>query len=366
MTRWPGDEDQEIFQEGPNMGRGKNIMHFAPSVFHCCLMDNTKQVLSYRSGNVSAWQQKLRRKLRQFIGDIPRERVPLNMRSLWKRNHRLGTIEKIVFTSEPYADVPAYVCLPRNMEPPYPFMICLQGHSTGMHNSIAVDINDETKAIKVDGDRDFALGCMSRGLAALCIEQRSLGERCETLQEKVSPHGCHDAVMQGLMLGRTLLSQRVFDVDRAIDYLKTRGDVDFSCLGVMGNSGGGTVSLFSSALLPRIRFAMPSCYFCTFRDSIMSIYHCADNYIPGLYRYAEMADIMGLFAPRPVVVVAGKQDLIFPVSGVRKAFRHLKRIYRAAGAEKHCHLVIGNEGHRFYADLAWPKALAEISKLIEK
>ncbi|KKL53551.1 hypothetical protein LCGC14_2274300 [marine sediment metagenome] len=44
-------------------------------------------------------------------------------------------------------------------------------------------------------------------------------------------------------------------------------------LGVMGNSGGGTITLFSAALLPRPRFAMPSCYFCTFRDSIMSIYH---------------------------------------------------------------------------------------------
>lgn len=338
-------------------------MHFAPSVFHRHLMDNTEQVLAYSGGDLIAWQRRLRRKLRQLVGEIPKKRDSLNVCCLWKRNHPLGTIEKIVFTSEPYADVSAYVCLPRNVKPPYAFMICLQGHSTGMHNSIAVDREDETKTIRVPGDRDFALGCMSRGVAAFCIEQRSFGERRETVQRQVSPHGCHDAVMQGLMLGRTLLSQRVFDVDRGIDYLESRGDVDFKTLGVMGNSGGGTISLFSAALLPRIRLAMPSCYFCTFRDSIMSICHCADNYIPGLYQYAEMADVMGLFAPRPVVIVAGKKDTIFPVSGVRKAFHQLKRIYRAAGAEKHCHLIIGEEGHRFYAKAAWSKALTEISWL---
>ena len=131
-------------------------------------------------------------------------------------------------------------------------------------------------------------------------------------------------------------------------------------LGVMGNSGGGTISVFSAALLPRLKFAMPSCYFCTFRDSIMSIYHCMDNYIPGILNVAEMPDVMGLFAPKPVVLVAAKEDNIFPIKGVRKAFRALKKIYRAAGAEKHCHLVVGSEGHRFYADDAWPKMLKEL------
>ncbi len=329
-------------------------------------MDETEQTLRYDGGDVKKWQRKLRHKLKELVGDMPEERVPLNVRHLWKRDHELGTIEKIVFTSEPYCDVPAYLCIPRNAEPPFTFMICVQGHSTGMHNSIGVQREDETKPLDVPGDRDFAIGCMSRGIAALCIEQRSFGERREQKQEHVSPHGCHDATMHALMLGKTLIGERVYDVDRGIDYLMTRDDVDKKMIGVMGNSGGGTISLFSAALLPRISFAMPSCYFCTFRDSIMSIYHCADNYIPGLLKYAEMSDIMGLFAPRPVVIVAGKEDGIFPIQGVRKAFRHLKEIYKASDAGQHCHLVVGEEGHRFYAKEAWPAMLKEIQKLRQK
>lgn len=336
---------------------------FSPSEYHRYIMDRTTQTMRYDGSDVRKWQKKLRRKLRELLGDMHQQRVPLNVRQVWRREHTLGIIEKIVFTSEPYADVPAYVCVPKNAKPPFTFMICLQGHSTGMHNSIGVKRDDEAKALKAEGDRDFAIGCMSRGIAALCIEQRSFGERREQKQKHVSPHGCHDATMHALMLEKTLIGERVYDVDRGIDYLASRRDVDMRRIGVMGNSGGGTISVFSAALLPRISFAMPSCYFCTFRDSIMSIYHCADNYIPRLLHYAEMSDILGLFAPRPVVVVAGKQDSIFPITAVRKAFRELKRIYKACGAEQYCHLVIGQEGHRFYAEKAWPVLLRELKQL---
>jgi dienelactone hydrolase len=313
--------------------------------------------LRYGDGDVVAWQRRLRRNLRDLLGYTTAPKVPLNIRKIWQREHPLGLIEKIIFTSEPYADVPAYVCLPKTARPPYPFMICLQGHTTGMHVSIGVEREDETQAMDVPGDRDFALGCMARGIAALCIEQRSFGERREQLQKQVSSHGCHDAAMQALLVGKTLIGERVYDVERGIDALAARGDADMRRIGVMGNSGGGTTTIYAAALLSRLAFAMPSCSFCTFRDSIGSIYHCADNYVPGILKVADMADVLGLFAPRPVVVVAGREDGIFPFDGVITAFEQLRRIYAAAGAEEACHLVVGEGGHRFYARDAWPVML---------
>jgi len=343
----------------------KRKLHLSPSVLHQHLAKRTKQALAFRGGDVKSWQRKLRAKLRDLIGwnRMPKKRVPLAVRSLWTQSRRIGTIEKIAFAAEPYSDVLAYVCIPKNATPPYTWMICLQGHSTGMHNSIGVDRQNEAKRIRVEGDRDFALGCMARGIAALCIEQRSFGLRREQTQKHIAAHGCQDATMHALMLGRTLMGERVFDVDRGIDYLLTRSDVDAERIGVMGNSGGGTISVFSAALLPRLAFAMPSCYFCTFRDSIMSIGHCVDNYVPGLLLHAEMSDVLGLFAPRPVVVVAGKTDPIFPVRAVRRAFRDLKGIYRAAGAEDRCDLYVGPGGHRFYAEGGWKRMLRQIERL---
>ncbi len=330
---------------------------FSPSLYHRHLLGITSPTMGFKDGNVVEWQGRLRQKLSELMGFGGEERVPLAPRTLWKKEHPLGTIEKVVFSSEPYADVMAYVCLPRDVAPPYDFWICLQGHSTGAHVSIARERENEDVLLPVEGDRDFGIGCMRRGMAALCIEQRSFGERREQSQKLVSDMGCHDATMQALALGKTLIGERVYDVERGIDYLAWRGDANMNRVGVMGNSGGGTTTLFSAALLPRVAFAMPSCYFCTFRDSIMQIYHCADNYIPGIMRIAEMADILGLFAPKPVVVVAGETDSIFPIQGVQKAFAKLERIYKAAGAPENCRLVVGQGGHRFYADDAWPVML---------
>ena len=67
-----------------------------------------------------------------------------------------------------------------------------------------------------------------------------------------------------------------------------------------------------------------------------------------------MGDLGGLIAPRALIVVAGEKDPIFPIEGVREAFRQTKRIYKAFKAEKHLHLLVGKGGHRFYQDLAWP------------
>ena len=65
--------------------------------------------------------------------------------------------------------------------------------------------------------------------------------------------------MRALMRGRTILGERVFDVDRTIDWMASRGGFDMTQIGIMGNSGGGTTSMFAGAVLPRLTHVMPSC-----------------------------------------------------------------------------------------------------------
>ena len=55
---------------------------------------------------------------------------------------------------------------------------------------------------------------------------------------------------QNLLIGQTLIGNRVLDVDCVIDYLETRSDVDHNFVGVMGNSGGGTTTMFAGGAAP--------------------------------------------------------------------------------------------------------------------
>ena len=70
------------------------------------------------------------------------------------RPHPLGSVEKVVVTSEAGARMPGYVCLPATAAPPYRWMICRQGHTSGMHQSLAVSAV-ETSTIDVEGDRFY-------------------------------------------------------------------------------------------------------------------------------------------------------------------------------------------------------------------
>jgi hypothetical protein len=56
-------------------------------------------------------------------------------------------------------------------------------------------------------------------------------------------------------------------------------------------------------------------------------------------------------------MVSGQQDGIFPIKATKRAFKNLQAIYAAAEARGKCQLVVGPEGHRFYADMAWPRMM---------
>lgn len=331
----------------------------SPSLLHHALLEKLEPSHAFRGGDLEAHRKRLQEALKHALGwqHLPAERAPLALERLWQLELDFGRALKLRFTSEPGADVPAYLVLPLRGQPPYPVMICLQGHTSGMHVSLALDADDETRVVDVEGGRDIGRQAAREGWAALCLEQRSLGERGERSQARVNLHNpCHDAALHALMLGRTLLGERIYDVARALDLIATLPELDSSRIGIMGNSGGGTVALWSGALLERIAFVLASCSLCTFRDSLMSVYHCADNYVPGVLRIAEMADVAGLVAPRPLLAVTGSDDPIFPLAGVRACFERLSGIYLAHGAEDRLSLVVAEGGHRFYPELAWPEA----------
>jgi dienelactone hydrolase len=157
-----------------------------------------------------------------------------------------------------------------------------------------------------------------------------------------------------MLIGQTLLGWRVWDVMRTIDYIETRADLDSRRVGCMGISGGGTVTVFASALEPRIRAALVSGYLNTFRDSISSIVHCTDNYVPGILQWAEMHDVAGLIAPRPLFIESGEKDNIFPVAASVASFNAVRDIYAAFGATDRVDQEVFPDAHAFHGQRGIP------------
>jgi hypothetical protein len=91
--------------------------------------------------------------------------------------------------------------------------------------------------------------------------------------------------------------------------------------------------------------------------------HCECNYIPYIAKDFDMGDLCAMVAPRPLVVVNGVSDTDFPIEGAKACIDVARPAYANCGKEDNLTHVIGQGGHRFYADPAWPyirKALNEL------
>jgi hypothetical protein len=220
---------------------------------------------------------------------------------------------------------------------------------------VGIARDEQERASIAMGERDIAVQAVERGYLTIAPTTRAFGEtRTREDKEQDNVNSCRTQLMHDLLVGRTPIGDRVWDISRLIDWALETQNVDGERIAVTGNSGGGTVSLFAAACDTRISVAVPSSYFCTFVGSIGSIHHCGCNYVPGILRLGEMYDVAGLVAPRPFCAIAGKDDTIFPIEHVRFAFNRLQRVYEVAGVPDRCALYVGNQGHRYYKDGAWP------------
>lgn len=306
---------------------------------------------SYRGGDVKAWQCKAKPMLAALLGLDKMISAEADLHIEYEQKIEGATEVRFTFQSEPGYRVPCHLWLPDRVEKP-PVMICLQGHSSGMHISLGRPKYEGDEKVIQGGDRDFCVRAVKEGYAAVALEQRSFGECGE---HKSQP--CFEASLTALLMGRTTVGERVWDVMRLIDVLEAHfaERVNTERIGCMGNSGGGTVTAYVAALEKRIVLAMPSCAMCTYKDSIGAMKHCSCNYVPHIAEHFDMNDLMAMAAPVAFVQVSGAEDPIFPLFGAEEVYEKGKKAYEALGAAERCVLVKGAGGHRFYADDAWPK-----------
>lgn len=303
--------------------------------------------------NFSLWQSTARKKLGELLG-LPLEKCDDEFK-ITAEKVKDGYIQKdFEFQSEKGYFVSASVLIPNSLQGKAAGMICLQGHSTGMHISLG-EAKFEGDKNSIAGGRDFAVQAVKNGYCAFAIDQRYMGRSGQNEHGSPSCISTNTA-MAALLLGRSAIGERVWDISRLIDVIEKHFSecVDMERIACMGNSGGGTATFYASCMDERIKLSIPSCSVCTYEASIMAMYHCPCNFIPGVRKYFNMGDLGGLIAPRRLIVVAGSDDNIFPIDGVKESFGIISRAYKASGKADNCTLVVGNGGHQFYPNDVWP------------
>lgn len=248
--------------------------------------------------------------------------------------------EKIIIQTTEMTHMPVYLLIPKFGPKPYPTVLAFHGHGYGVKDIVGL-WEDGSVRKEPDGyHKDFAISLCRKGFAVAAPEISCFGERqtdfsyLDRILGQPVPSTCTNTTFLAFYLGGTTVGLRVFDAMRLVDYLESRSDFDTSALGAMGISGGGMLTFFASCLDTRIKACVVSGYFSTFAASILAMDHCPCNYIPGLNEFGEMYDLIGLIAPRPVLIEAATKDPIFPIQAVRNSVLTAKKVYKILGNEK--------------------------------
>lgn len=308
-------------------------------------------------GSPAEWREALAARFKEMLGGFPADTVPLDA-ELEERKDCGGYVrERIEITTYEGLRMPLYLLIPDGAErEAATVVLAIHGHGYGVRDIVGLEPDGSPRRGDPGLHKDFAVSLVRRGFLVAAPELLGFGDRMlpeDRAEDEPKRNSCFRLSSALLMAGQTMAGYRIYETMRALDYVLTRPEADGSRTGIMGISGGGLVAGFTAALDDRFRCAVVSGYANTFQDSVLSRNHCLDNYIPGILQEAEMPDLLGLIAPRPLFIEAGDKDPLFGPAGVDKALDRLQDIYQAFGCRQVLEADRFDGGHEIHGDPAF-------------
>jgi len=288
-------------------------------------------------------QRSLRDKFLRALGGLPQSQGVPPAKILGTIEEADYVIEKLVFESAPGYYVSALLYKPRRITGRVPGVISPCGHS-------AVGKAASTYQI-------LHINLAKHGYIVLTYDPVGQGERSQFWNaDKKKSHfnlACGEHAVLGnplYLLGTNLAHYRIGDGIRAIDYLASLPEVDAVRIGCVGNSGGGTLTTYISALDPRVKVAAIGCYITTLPRRMGNRIQTDPDADPEQDLFGFVADgidhagLLALRVPRPTLLATAQFDF-FPIEGARESFAEAKRLYQLAGAAERVAMVEAAEKH---------------------
>ncbi|MFC1650385.1 alpha/beta hydrolase family protein [Candidatus Latescibacterota bacterium] len=306
---------------------------YSPLAYLKKVHDETIPALAFSARtqeDAALWQKELRAKLWEILGETHYPgKVNPSSRLIDSTNVDNYVREKWELDVVPGRSMPFYVLRPKSMSRDTKTVLCLHGHGNGAKDLIDMPLDEETEELIKILNTDYAVQCVKRGWCAVVPELFAFGERVDFVEgARVGfDGGCEKPSLNAIHLGKTLIGIRAKDICTLIDWMEYRNEFNMTDLACMGLSGGGMMTMYTSALDERIKRALIAGYVTEDSGSILGIRHCSCTYVPNHAKWADFPDIAGLIAPRPLIVQGGRRDAIFPIESTRKAFEKIKKVY---------------------------------------
>jgi dienelactone hydrolase len=303
-----------------------------------------------------------RKQLHEMLGLDPLpERTPLQATITGTVQHEEFEVRNLHFQSSPGLYVTGNLYVPKNLTEPAPTILYVCGH--GRVKIDGIDYGNKTYY------QHHGAWFARNGYVCLVIDTIQLGE-LSGIHHGTYRHG----MWWWNSRGYTPAGVEAWNCIRALDYLTSLDVVDKNRLGVTGRSGGGAYSWWIATLDERIKVAAPVAGITDLQNHIVDGVvegHCDCMYHVNTYGW-DFAQVAALVAPRPLLILNTDDDGIFPLDGVNRLFKKVRRIYELHGKKSSLGLVITPGGHGDSQELRVPafnwfnKHLKGKSVLIDK
>ena len=242
--------------------------------------------------------------------------------------------------------IPALLMIPEG-DGPFPAVNLLHDH--GAHLFIGKEkmirpVDDVEEVLqdadqwveKLYGGQYLGNYLCSKGYVVLAADAPMWGERGRA---EGADRSQYDVVAGNMMMyGLNLCAQMTYDDMATTRFLATLPMVDKERIGCVGFSMGGYRSWMLSALSDEINAAAAVCWMVTTDVQMTWRYGRKENggfanTIPLLRQYMDYPHIASMACPKPMLFISGRQDKLFPVEGVERAFGIMHDVWRSQKAD---------------------------------
>jgi dienelactone hydrolase len=270
--------------------------------------------------SLGAWKsrrQELRKRLFAAMGRMPEKPCDLAPRITATLKRKGYRIENILIQSRPDTWMTTNAYVPEGVTGKVPGVLVVHGHWAGARRDPVVQAR--------------CLGLVKLGFFVLCVDAFGAGERHPT----AARGGYHGALMGSALwpAGHTLLGMQVYENRRAVDYLISRPEVEGKRLGITGASGGGNQTMYAGALDERFAAVVPVCSVGTYQAYLKAAC-CVCEVLPTALTFTEEGDVLGLVAPRALLVINATKDAFqFSVGEAKKSLERARTIFKLHGQD---------------------------------
>ncbi|MFN8357988.1 MAG: alpha/beta hydrolase family protein [Spirosomataceae bacterium] len=311
----------------------------------------------------TARQKSIRKTIRELFGRIPAIPQNLAVKIISTEKKEGYTLEKFEFFNGVDATVPGIILIPNGLKGKAPAVLYHHYHG-GDYAHGKDELFKKNDLVQFNAAEDL----VKAGYVVLAIDAYAFGERSGKGPNGPKEKGGSEELTWAkinLWKGRSFWGMMVRDDQMALNYLCSRPEVDASRIAAVGMSMGCLRSFWLAAVDDRVK--VTAAVACLVRNQELiklgrmgshGIYY----YVHDLLSHFDNESILACIAPRALLTIAGENDKLAPLDGVKYINQSLSDVYKLVGAsERFKSLIYPEKVHEYTAEM-WQETLAFFKK----